>query len=60
MDYKSVYDKLILKAKNRIISPKEYYEKHHIIPKSIGGSDIDNNLVKLTYKEHYIAHKLLV
>lgn len=35
-------------------------ETHHIIPKSIGGSNKPENLVKLTAREHYIAHKLLI
>ena len=38
---------------------ERYYELHHIIPKSFGGSDLEDNLVLLTPKEHYIAHYLL-
>lgn len=37
-----------------------YYEKHHIIPHSLGGSDLDKNLVLLTAREHYLCHWLLV
>ena len=37
----------------------EYGEVHHIVPKSEGGSDEPNNLVKLTAREHYVAHLLL-
>lgn len=36
-----------------------YTEKHHIIPKSLGGSNNKDNLVKLTAREHYICHLLL-
>lgn len=36
-----------------------YTEKHHIIPRSIGGKDSKENLVVLTAREHYIAHLLL-
>lgn len=36
-----------------------YYEKHHIIPKSLGGTDDLNNLVLLTAREHYLAHYML-
>lgn len=36
-----------------------YYEKHHIIPKSLGGSNSANNLILLTAREHYVAHLLL-
>ena len=34
-------------------------ERHHIIPKSIGGSDASDNLVDLTLREHFICHLLL-
>ena len=36
-----------------------YSEKHHIIPKSLGGSNKKDNLVKLTAREHFICHLLL-
>lgn len=36
-----------------------YVECHHILPKSLGGSDEDNNLVNLSPKEHFIVHQLL-
>jgi len=36
-----------------------YSENHHIIPRSMGGSDLSNNLIKLTAREHFIAHWLL-
>ena len=36
-----------------------YYEKHHIIPKCLGGLDEDSNYVLLTYQEHVRAHYLL-
>lgn len=32
---------------------------HHIVPRSWGGTNAKSNLVKLTYKEHIIAHHLL-
>ena len=39
--------------------PDGYFEKHHIIPKCLGGSNDKNNLVKLTAREHFICHLLL-
>jgi len=33
--------------------------KHHIIPKHLGGSDEESNLVELTIEEHAEAHKKL-
>lgn len=36
------------------------YHKHHIIPKSLGGSNDFENIAILTPREHFIAHMLLV
>lgn len=41
-------------------SKAEYYEKHHILPKSLGGTDDEDNLVLLTSREHFLCHYLLV
>lgn len=62
MDYKKIYNQIIERAKSeeRIKSPNFYYESHHIIPKCLGGGDIENNLVLLTTKEHFVCHKLLI
>lgn len=58
MNYFKIYDALISRAKSsRELS---LYEIHHIIPKCLGGTNDHNNLVKLSPREHYIAHMLLV
>jgi hypothetical protein len=57
MNYKSIYLQLINKAKNRSLSG--YSERHHIKPRCLGGTDDESNLIDLTAREHYIAHKLL-
>ena len=36
-----------------------YKERHHIIPKCVGGTNDETNLIDLTASEHFIAHKLL-
>jgi hypothetical protein len=36
------------------------HEKHHIIPKSCGGSNEPDNISYLSPKEHFICHHLLV
>lgn len=56
--YTKWYNSIINKAKNRIIDG--YTEKHHIIPRSLGGQDTKDNLVEITAKEHFICHMLLV
>ena len=53
------YNTLIENARDRILPSDTYKESHHIIPRSLGGSDDRNNLVDLTAREHYIAHLLL-
>ena len=58
MNYQRIYDLLIDRARNRILD--SYKERHHIIPRCVGGSDDPKNLVDLTAEEHYIAHQLLV
>lgn len=58
MNYKRIYDNLIDSAKNRLL--EGYVEKHHIVPKCLGGDNSTNNLVILTPEEHFLAHVLLV
>lgn len=58
MNYKKHYILLCERAKNRNL--QEYIEKHHIIPRCLGGDDGKENIVKLTPEEHYVAHQLLV
>lgn len=36
-----------------------YTEKHHILPKSLGGSDDKRNIIAVPAREHYILHRLL-
>ena len=58
MNYKKLYETLIHNAKERDMVDG-YTEIHHIIPRSEGGSNDKDNLVELTPKEHYVAHKLM-
>ena len=55
--YKKWHDNIIINAQSRII--KGYSEKHHILPRSLGGLNNKDNIVKLTAKEHFIIHMLL-
>lgn len=59
MNYSTHYQRLIAKAQGR--SKKDgVFEKHHILPVCLGGTDDALNLVLLTPEEHYVAHQLLV
>ena len=55
--YYSYYQNIISFRKQNI--PIGYTENHHILPKSLGGTDDKENLVYLTAREHYICHLLL-
>lgn len=59
MNYEKIYRDLISSRKNRQILESEYYETHHIIPKALGGTNDASNLIKLTAREHFLAHWLL-
>lgn len=67
MNHQLIYDNIIRKAKsekrkrlNKNDSNYVYYEKHHILPRCLNGSDDKSNLVLLTAREHFIYHKLLM
>lgn len=60
--YSVWYFSIINKAKTRNWNKRNtsiYLEKHHIIPRSLGGLDNEDNLIYLTAREHYICHLLL-
>ena len=61
MDYRKNYNDLINSRKklNRTKFDKVKYELHHILPRSLGGLDTEENLVLLTFREHFLAHYLL-
>ena len=57
MNYSKIYYSIIENRKN---NPYEgYTEQHHILPKFLGGSDLPDNLVNLSAKEHFVCHLLL-
>jgi hypothetical protein len=58
MNYQKIYDTLVRRGQNRIL--EGYSEKHHIVPRCLGGTDEATNLVSLTPEEHYLCHLLLV
>lgn len=57
--YKVWYFELIRK---RILSPctDGYTESHHIQPRALGGTNLPNNLVQLSVREHIVCHRMLV
>jgi hypothetical protein len=57
--YTAWYNNIIQRAQSRVLSEDTYTEKHHIIPKSLGGSNAKSNIVCITPREHFICHLLL-
>lgn len=49
----------ILDTRGRFACGDEYHERHHIVPRCMGGEDEKENLIDLFAREHFIAHKLL-
>lgn len=58
-EYKAAYDRLVARAVGRK-HEKGVHERHHIVPRSLGGSNEKSNIVCLTYREHFLAHWLLI
>lgn len=58
MNYKKIHDRIIENARKRII--EDYTEKHHVIPRCLGGSNDKSNIIALLPKEHYVVHHLLM
>lgn len=59
MTYKEFIDNILNTRGRFAISKNEYKERHHIIPKCMGGNNEKDNLIDLYAREHFIAHKLL-
>lgn len=55
--YTRWYYSITERAQTRTVNG--YTEKHHIIPRSLGGSDSADNFAVLTAREHFICHWLL-
>ena len=57
--YTKWYNSIIKSARNRVLPADIYVEKHHIIPRSLGGNNSYSNIAVLTSREHFICHLLL-
>lgn len=55
--YQRWYNDIVLRGKTRVLDC--YRERHHILPRSLGGDDYEENIVDLTYREHFLVHWLL-
>lgn len=58
MDYERIYREFIADRKGKP-TPIGYVERHHITPRSHGGSDAPDNIIELSAGDHFFAHLLL-
>jgi hypothetical protein len=58
--YLKWYEQIVVRAQHRVMPKGHYKEKHHVVPKSMLGSNNLTNLVNLTAREHFLCHWLLV
>lgn len=57
MNYQRIYSAFIENRKSKEVNG--YYEAHHIMPRSLNGSDDKSNIIKLSARDHFFAHLLL-
>ena len=55
MNYQKLYNSIVANP-----DTSGYTEKHHIVPRSLGGSDDNLNLVEVSARQHFLLHWLLV
>lgn len=59
MNYQKIYDDICKRGQERELPKEIYTEKHHIVPRCLGGGNEKENITKLTAKEHYLVHLIL-
>lgn len=55
--YEKWYQHIIANGKQ---ARESGYERHHILPRSLGGTDDKSNITFITAREHFICHWLLI
>lgn len=64
MDYQRLYDNLVAtyqsQTKDSVRAIHGYSERHHVVPRCLGGLDAAENLVDLPARVHFVLHRLLV
>lgn len=59
MNYQKIYDAICKRGQERILPKEVYSEKHHIVPKCLGGGNEKSNITTLTAREHFLVHYIL-
>lgn len=59
VDYQKIYQDFIESRRANPPGEAEYSEKHHVIPRCLGGGDDPDNLIQLIPEDHFFAHVVL-
>lgn len=59
MDYARIYREFVADRLGKQPDAPTYFERHHVMPKSLGGGDEPENIIRLTPEDHFFAHLLL-
>ena len=56
--YRRCYKRLMARSMGRKLNT--YSERHHVMPRALGGGNKRSNIAVLTYREHFLSHWLVV
>lgn len=59
MDYHRIYAEFIKDRRIREPALTGYVERHHIVPRCMGGGNEVDNIIRLTAGDHFFAHLML-
>lgn len=61
MNYQRIYTAFIAdrRVNEQTVQLLDMTERHHILPRTLGGDDSPGNLIRLTPEDHFFAHLLL-
>ena len=59
MNYQKLYDSIMATGRQRGTKERPGFDLHHVIPSCMDGSDYESNKALLTYREHFVAHRIL-
>jgi hypothetical protein len=59
VDYSRIYSEFIADRKRREAGLIGYAERHHVLPRCMGGGEEAQNLIRLIPEDHFFAHLLL-
>lgn len=59
INWEVLYNRFIASRRKLLFEEHQYTEKHHIVPRYLKGSNSEDNLVRLSIRDHTLAHYIL-